>query len=163
MTSAYPLRLKDVTYISLTIPILFFFAYIPHWVQVILTLRYRKAYDNSNPRLFHSLIKDEAKKGDKQAETIVRCRACHKNALEDMIIWTIAVVIAYLFDINRILMLILTSIHLAARILYIPVYMFIANRGASIFRSLLWYVGWIAQMLILFIAVIRYHVIYRNE
>lgn len=159
MTSAHPLLLDDITYISLTIPILFFFAYVPYWIQGLLTMRYRKTFDNANPQLFFSMIKDEAKKGDKDAETIVRCRSCHKNCLEDMIIWTIAVVIAYLFQVNRTLMLILTSFHLGGRIVYIPLYIFISNKKASILRSLVWMFAWVSQMLILFISIIRYHVI----
>ena len=153
-----PLNIDDVTYISLTIPILIFFTYVPWLLQVIFTLSYKKTWNNVQPAVLHSIIKDEAKGGNEYAQRIVRCRSCHRNCFEDLIIWIFTVIFVYIFGVGRTYMLILTSFHFGARILYIFAYIFIARAGLSIIRSVLFWFGFISMAFIYWEVIVSYHI-----
>ena len=155
--SDHPMTIDDVTYISLTIPILIILAFVPYFFQVLFTYMYKKTWNNVNPTVLFSIIKDEAKGGNEYAQRIVRCRACHRNCWEDLIVWNITVTIAYIFGVNRTFMLILTSFHLGARVLYIPAYCFIGHKWVSIVRNLLFWFALISALVILFYVIIDYH------
>ena len=72
------------------------------------------------------------------------------NHFEALILFTLAVVVISLADLNSTLTAALAWTYLGARILYIPAYYF----GWTPWRSLIWFVGFLATMLMLLVAVI---------
>ena len=72
------------------------------------------------------------------------------NHFEALILFTIAVLIISLADLNSTLTAALAWTYLGARVLYIPAYYF----GWTPWRSLIWFVGFLATMLMLLVAVI---------
>jgi len=79
-----------------------------------------------------------------------RAQRAMNNHFEALILFTIAVLVTHLADRSTGLTATLAWIYLGARLLYIPAYMF----GLSPWRSLIWFVGWLATLGLLFLAVI---------
>ena len=157
------LTINDVTYIALTIPILIMLAFVPYFLQVLFTYSYKKTWNNVNPTVLHSIIKDEAKGGNEYAQRIVRCRACHRNCWESLIVYSIAIVFVFLFFQNRTAILILVSFHFVARVLYIPAYIFIGQKYASLIRSVLFWFALLSALTLLFYVIIEHHVEFPDD
>jgi len=79
-----------------------------------------------------------------------RAQRAMNNHFEALILFTIAVLVTHLADRSTGLTATLAWIYLGARLLYIPAYMF----GLSPWRSLIWFVGWLATLGLLILAVI---------
>ena len=157
------LTINDVTYIALTVPILIMLAFVPYFLQVLFTYSYKKTWNNVNPTVLHSIIKDEAKGGNEYAQRIVRCRACHRNCWESLIVYTIAIAFVFLFSHNRTAVLILVSLFFIARILYIPAYIFIGQKYASLVRTMLFWLALLSALTLLFYVIINNHVQYNDD
>lgn len=79
-----------------------------------------------------------------------RAQRAMNNHFEALILFTLAVVVLHLGDKGTGLSATLAWIYLAARVLYVPAYIF----ALSPWRSLVWAVGWFATLLMLLLAVI---------
>lgn len=79
-----------------------------------------------------------------------RAQRAMNNHFEGLILFTVAVVVLHLADKGTGLSAVLAWIYLAARILYVPAYIF----ALSPWRSLVWALGWFVTLLMLFLAVI---------
>jgi len=79
-----------------------------------------------------------------------RAQRAMNNHFEGLILFTIAVVVVHLSDAGNGLTANLAWAYLAARVLYIPAYLF----GLTPWRSLIWAAGWVATLLLLIVAVL---------
>lgn len=79
-----------------------------------------------------------------------RAQRAMNNHFEGLILFTIAVVVLHLADKGTGLSAVLAWIYLAARVVYVPAYLF----ALSPWRSLVWALGWFATLLMLLLALI---------
>jgi uncharacterized MAPEG superfamily protein len=79
-----------------------------------------------------------------------RSQRALNNHFEGLILFTIAVLTVYLTDKTSGLTGNLAWAYLIARILYIPAYLF----GLNPWRTVIWFVGWLATVLMLIVVVL---------
>ena len=147
---------NDLLYITITIPCLTVLSYVISGVHKVLLVKLMGKYDNSNPRLLNGRVKKMALNGNKLARMVTRTKACQRNNWENLIIWTATVLIILYFGSKRTYALTLVTIHLVARILYTFAYIFIDKNSFSIIRTILFYTGLIAALLIQFESIISF-------
>ena len=99
--------------------------------------------------------RDPSRLGGKRLDELVsdktgRLFRAMNNHFEALILFTIAVVVLHLGDRNTGLTAMLAWTYLAARVLYIPAYYF----GWTPWRSLIWFVGFLATMLMIVSALV---------
>ncbi len=82
--------------------------------------------------------------------TAGRLQRALNNHFEGLILFTLAVVVVVLGDRTTGLSAACASTYLGARVLYVPAYVF----GLSPWRSLIWFVGFLATMLMLISALV---------
>ena len=137
-------------FILITIPCLAIMALIPWVLRNIGLCALKKHFDNANPRLYLASLENEALMNNLQAKYVLRCHACHLNAIENLICWWPAALSALLFSYQDNLALIITAIHFCLRFIYILLYCFTDNQAFSYVRSMVWFSAWACPLIILF-------------